>query len=108
MVEVTVRAALATSRLSDSRAAVDAPLLLSRTRFTIQRIPKNMDTATKVSSHDENSPTAVGCPILRVDEITSTPMCARCFEPNAPLEMAKSRLEHTDTTVQEMQNAPAG
>ena len=51
---------------------------------------------------------AVGCPILRVDEITSTPMCARCFEPNAPLEMAKSRLEHTDTTVQEMQNAPAG
>lgn len=24
-------------------------------------------------------------------------MCARCFEPNAPLEMAKSRLEHTDT-----------
>lgn len=60
---------------------------------------ENMLTATKVSSHAENKPMAVGCPTLRVDAITSTPTCARCFDPKPPFPKANSKLEATDTTA---------
>ena len=103
-----MRSARVSSRLFSVDSGAVSLFPRSRIRFIIQRMAKNMLTATKVSSHAENKPMAVGCPTLRVDAITSTPTCARCFDPKPPFPKANSKLEATDTTALVIEKAAIG